>query len=134
MSAARAPCVVDYSTGTPRITTLTQPTRPERFTPEQVKDSQLLSDVLARVTKTALDASYAARTNPLGSPTVHAGLAVAAGGATIAITHGLGRKVFWWPVGFAGASGPSLAVDPSTDLNTLVLQSFVAGVLDLAVA
>ena len=47
--------------------------------------------------------------------------------------HGLGAAVRWWPVDWIGAAGPQLSKHEDTDLNTLVLVSFVEGTVCLRV-
>ncbi len=47
--------------------------------------------------------------------------------------HGFGGRVNWWPVDWTGAAGPQLARHASTDENTLVLVSYVAGTVTLHV-
>ncbi len=129
--------VIDMSTGTPVSTTTTQPVRAERFTPEHVADDQKLSDQLTRINQLALDATQEARSNVLGQPKVYVGLAITTG-AKLTIQHGLGRRAFWWPVGYVDAGAAVCAVldeDPTlTTTDTLVLRSYVTGTLNLAVA
>lgn len=144
MTAQRVPCVIDVSMGTtnPVVRALVQPVRPERFTPEHVSDPSILADQLTRINKLAQDATHQQRSNPIGAPTVYRGLVAGTAGAITSIRHGLGRRAFWWIVGWSGSGvvlAPNLVCDeldtsPITDANTLALRSYVAGTFDLAVA
>ncbi len=59
---------------------------------------------------------------------------VAAAGATVSLRHSFGGPVRWWVVywgtpvgGAAPAAGASLAMSNTSDNDTLVLRSYVAG-------
>ncbi len=142
-SVFRSPSVIDASAGNAvaKVTTDAQPVRAERFTAEHVQDPDVLAAQLTRINQLALDATSEARGSALRAPTIYKGLT--AGGDKIVIRHGLGRRAFWWVVGWYGAatSGASDLVsdeldasDVLTDVNTLALRSTVYGIVDVAVA
>ncbi len=141
---ARTPSVVDASVGTtsPVVTVATAPIRVETFTADDVVDPETLAAQLTRMNQAIVAATAAARADPLGGATVYKGLTTGITGAKLIIKHGLGRRGFWWVVGWQGAAvgaGHSLVSDegdtvPITDKNTLCLRSYVAGVVDVAVA
>ncbi len=143
--AFRRPAVVDASAGsaTPKVTTTSVPARVERFTAEQAQDPVVLSAQLTRVVQNQADADHESNTSPLRGPTVYKRLAVGIGASKTIIRHGLGRRAFWWVVGWSGsttAAGHDLVCDEDdgvnvvTDSNTLALRSYVAGTVDVAVA
>ncbi len=141
----RTPAVIDVSLGVanPLVTKAAAPIRVERFTAKQVQDPDALALQLTRIHQLAADATQESRSSPLRAPTVYKGLTVGVGGAITVIRHGLGRRAFWWIVGWSGlttTTAPRLVSDESdgaaavTDVNTLALRSYVAGIVDLAVA
>jgi hypothetical protein len=155
VTAARRSAVIDVGGAaldalgkpiSPKVTTATQPVRSERFTAEQVADQQVLSDQLTRINQLALDASAAARANPLGAPQIYRGIACGTGGAKVLIRHGLNRRALWWVVGWSGGGtsithelvsdelDASAGLEVLTDANTIALRSYAVGTVDLAVA
>ncbi len=144
-SVFRSPVVVDASAGNAvaKVTVGAQPIRAERITAEHVQDPDVLAAQLTRIVKAQADSTNEARGDALRGPTVYKGLTVYTAGTKLIIKHNLGRRAFWWIVGWYGnvaASGHSLASDEQdasgvlTDANTLALRSYVAGIVDVAVA
>lgn len=144
MSAIRRPAVVDASgsVSAPRVTTTSTPVRMERFTGSSTNDDGGLPEQLTRSTQNQSDSSLESRGDPLRGPTVYKGLTVN-GTDKVIVRHGLGRRAFWWVVGWYGASTAAahdLVSDESdatgvvTDVNTLALRGTVAGTVDVAVA
>ncbi len=143
-SVFRRPAVVDASAGNSvaKVTTSAQPIRAERVTEEHVQDAPTLAAIITRVVQAQADSTSEARGDPLRAPTVYKGL-IAGGPDKIVIRHGLGRRAFWWVVGWYGnptsgvydlVSDEQDATDAQTDINTLALRSTVYGIVDVAVA
>ncbi len=144
-SVFRSPAVVDASAGNAvaKVTTGAQPIRAERVTAEHVQDPDVLAAQLTRIVQAQADSTNEARGSALRGPTVYKGLNTSAAGVKLIIKHNLGRRAFWWVVGWYGnaaGAGHSLASDEQdaanvlTDENTLALRSYVIGIVDLAVA
>ncbi len=77
------------------------------------------------------------RVNRLEAAAVQEGIefevAVSTAGATVSLRHSFGSPVRWWVVSWGTsaastpAAGHSLAMDVTSDSDTLVLRSYVAG-------
>lgn len=78
------------------------------------------------------------RVNKLEAVAVREGIefevACSTAGALVSLCHGLSSPVRWWvvswgttPGGSAPAAGHSLAMDATSDSDTLILRSYVAG-------
>lgn len=140
---ARIPATVDYRVNSAGDTRKPAPRgiQVERFTPEHVQNPMILAAALNRLHQAHAAASLNARADESSKVMRFLGLAVGSAGAKLRIRHNLGKRVQWRPIGWYGkgvVNGHSLVSDeadaaPETDINTLVLRSYVAGTVDLEV-
>lgn len=103
----------------------------EQVTPEQMTDTSRLARLLMRILRDV------ARLKRRWWPEYidHRDRVVDGTGTTVyRFPHGFGGRVNWWPIDWTdGAAGPSLVRDASSDENTLVLVSHVAGTVTIRV-
>jgi hypothetical protein len=115
MASVRA---VIASSGVVRTTTKRQPDR--STTAEDVKDPEKLARAMQDL-RAAVGNTVDERTMEIED------VAVSTAGALVSFRHNFGGRVRWSVVDWEGAAGHGLARDASTDDNTLVLASYVAG-------
>lgn len=130
--------IVDLSTGTPVTRSAHRAARVERFTSDDVADPTRTAASLTRLHALVHETTAPSRAQPRGL--LFRGVTVGAAGAKVRLAHGFGGPVFFTIKGWHGASttaAPILVADDldtsgrQTDSTTLVLRSYVAGVVDL---
>jgi hypothetical protein len=111
----------------------------ERVTPAMVATPNQLAPLLTRIVATISTIGRCVFAMRRSQTICFEGITCGTAGSKISIPHGLGVLARWnvarWydPHGSTTTSGHSLVQDESSDTNTLVLRSYVAGCADIEV-
>ncbi len=102
----------------------------EHVQSSDVSDASTLTRLLMRILR---DIARMKR-RWLPANVAHRGRVVDATGTVLhRFPHGFGGLVNWWPKRWVGAAGPQFSEHASSDADTLVLVSYVAGTVTLYV-
>ncbi len=105
-----------------------QPEPDEQVTTAEVASGEKLSRLLIRILSNVAKLLRAWRPRIVD----HRDRVVDATGSTLyRFPHGFGGRVNWWVIDWQGAAGESLARHSTSDNNTLVLVSYVAGTVSV---
>lgn len=140
MVAARYPVIVDAQ-GKPKMVTRA-PVRFERVTADVTRDPDQLADILTRLVAAVVEGTAPARASAFNAYMKFEGVVCGASGASVTLHHGFGRPPMVLVTRFlnpdgksAPSSQPDLREDPGkSDANTIVLNSYVAGLADVVLA
>lgn len=115
-----------------------EPVKVERFSKDA--DPATLAEQLTRLQSATVEATEATRRNRSNSKVVFEDVACGAGGATVVLRHGLGRRARWRVVDWTrttpgGSHGLERGISTANtnDENTLTLLSFVQGTATIEV-
>lgn len=115
-----------------------EPVRTEKFSRDA--DPATLAEQLTRLQAATVEATEATRRNRGNTKVVFEDIACPAGGATVVLRHGLGRRARWrvvdWMRPIPGGSHGlerSKSSNDTNDENTLTLLSFIAGTATIEV-
>lgn len=131
-AAARLPATIDTTTGkTTSIVAI--PIHKENFTRESVGDPGQLSAQLTRMQKGIDEATKHARCHPAAHSRTFQNLTFGVFGASTTLIHNLGRVAQWRVVRWRNAIGGASIWEGSSDLNSIIFASNVAGIGDIEV-